>query len=293
MARVRILSGSEPTTLIEKNITANGTYNASADDADGYSSVNVNVVPILTTKTITENGTYSAHSEPGAPDGYSTVTVDVPTGPDINNKYFRFVSTKANRTQGTEIYTCKVPGKYLAIDIDIIGESNTGHSTIATISSTGTISDYAEQYTTYGSNNNRDCTIRIAIIDLALNDTVTFSNSTSSNYASRLHALIPTDIIGVDANWIDTIIDSARDNSINKSGSTKSLIICAQSSGVNNSSGNPTITNPVNIDTIIDIFSPGLSANIGFTSDNWSCTMNTDSTTNYVSKIYAIFDISR
>ena len=30
-------------TLIAKNITANGTYNASSDDADGYSAVNVNV----------------------------------------------------------------------------------------------------------------------------------------------------------------------------------------------------------------------------------------------------------
>lgn len=80
MAKVRILSGSEPATLIEKNITANGTYNASADNADGYSSVNVNVSPILISKTITENGTYTAHSEPGEPDGYSAVSVNVPTG---------------------------------------------------------------------------------------------------------------------------------------------------------------------------------------------------------------------
>lgn len=80
MAKVRILSGSEPATLIEKNITANGTYNASADDADGYSSVNVNVSPILISKTITENGTYTASSEPGTPDGYSQVVVNVPTG---------------------------------------------------------------------------------------------------------------------------------------------------------------------------------------------------------------------
>lgn len=80
MAKVRILSGSEPATLIEKNITANGTYNASADNADGYSSVNVNVSPLLISKTITENGTYTAHSEPGAPDGYGTVTVNVPAG---------------------------------------------------------------------------------------------------------------------------------------------------------------------------------------------------------------------
>lgn len=34
--------GSTP-TLISKNISANGTYNASDDNADGYSSVNVNV----------------------------------------------------------------------------------------------------------------------------------------------------------------------------------------------------------------------------------------------------------
>ena len=34
---------SQAPTLIAKNITANGTYNASSDNADGYSSVNVNV----------------------------------------------------------------------------------------------------------------------------------------------------------------------------------------------------------------------------------------------------------
>ena len=37
-----IQTGSTP-TLITKNITANGTYNASSDNADGYSSVTVNV----------------------------------------------------------------------------------------------------------------------------------------------------------------------------------------------------------------------------------------------------------
>lgn len=30
-------------TLTTKNITSNGTYNASSDNADGYSSVTVNV----------------------------------------------------------------------------------------------------------------------------------------------------------------------------------------------------------------------------------------------------------
>ena len=37
------VSGDETVTLITKTITANGTYNASSDNADGYSSVTVNV----------------------------------------------------------------------------------------------------------------------------------------------------------------------------------------------------------------------------------------------------------
>lgn len=75
MAKVRILSGAELATLIEKNITANGTYNASADDADGYSSVNVNVQPNLYNPgTITENGTYTV---PAGYDGFASFTVNV------------------------------------------------------------------------------------------------------------------------------------------------------------------------------------------------------------------------
>lgn len=62
--------------LTTKSITANGSYAASSDNADGYSSVNVNVAPNVTTKTITQNGTYNASSDNA--DGYSSVTVAVP-----------------------------------------------------------------------------------------------------------------------------------------------------------------------------------------------------------------------
>ena len=64
--------------LITKTITENDTYNASDDNADGYSSVTVNVpsvTPTLIEKSITENGIYDAEDE-GA-DGYSIVEVDV------------------------------------------------------------------------------------------------------------------------------------------------------------------------------------------------------------------------
>lgn len=47
-------------TLITKSITQNGTYNALSDNADGYSSVTVNVPnPSSGTLSITENGTYN------------------------------------------------------------------------------------------------------------------------------------------------------------------------------------------------------------------------------------------
>lgn len=44
--------------LIEKTITANGTYNAGADNADGYSSVTVNVpgVPVTFLKSVKSEG---------------------------------------------------------------------------------------------------------------------------------------------------------------------------------------------------------------------------------------------
>lgn len=65
-------------TLIEKSVSVNGTYNAIDDEADGYSSVTVDVpaiVPTLIEKSITDNGTYLASSD--SADGYSKVTVDV------------------------------------------------------------------------------------------------------------------------------------------------------------------------------------------------------------------------
>jgi len=65
--------GAKAPTLITKNITANGTYNASSDNADGYNQVSVNIP--LKTKNITANGTFNASSDNAA--GYSQVSVNV------------------------------------------------------------------------------------------------------------------------------------------------------------------------------------------------------------------------
>lgn len=64
--------------IVSKSITANGTYNASSDNADGYNPVTVNVPgPTILSKNITANGTYNASSD--SADGYDPVTVNVPS----------------------------------------------------------------------------------------------------------------------------------------------------------------------------------------------------------------------
>lgn len=74
------LGGGSP-TLITKNITQNGTYNASSDNADGYSSVTVNVsggggasVTFTPVKVFDETG-IGASSWTDT-DGLTTMTVD-------------------------------------------------------------------------------------------------------------------------------------------------------------------------------------------------------------------------
>ena len=67
----------EHATIVSKNIVANGTYNASSDSADGYNPVTVAVPEkVIVSKNITANGTYNASSD--SADGYDPVTVAVP-----------------------------------------------------------------------------------------------------------------------------------------------------------------------------------------------------------------------
>lgn len=64
-------------TIVSKSITANGTYNASADSADGFDPVTVNVPQkVIVSKAITENGTYNASAD--SADGFDPVVVNVP-----------------------------------------------------------------------------------------------------------------------------------------------------------------------------------------------------------------------
>lgn len=74
--------GDEP-TLITKNITANGTYNASADNADGYSSVNVQIPSRIITGTFTgaasDEGSAIDISIPYTGNGYPVAGIFYPS----------------------------------------------------------------------------------------------------------------------------------------------------------------------------------------------------------------------
>ena len=66
--------GGGEATLINKNISSNGTYNASSDNADGYKKVVVNVPnPSTGSLSITSNNTYDVTN-------YASAVVNVPTG---------------------------------------------------------------------------------------------------------------------------------------------------------------------------------------------------------------------
>lgn len=92
--------GGESATLITKEITANGTYSAEDDDADGYSSVTVNVSSSAAsswTKIAEETYTFSTSST-----GYTTVgTLQTGnTGIWTSGKilYVRIMDTNGKRT---------------------------------------------------------------------------------------------------------------------------------------------------------------------------------------------------
>lgn len=77
-------AGDAQAVLGIKSITANGTYSASSDDLDGYSSVTVNVpsgTPTLQSKTVTPTTSQQSVTPDTGYDGLSSVTVNaMPSG---------------------------------------------------------------------------------------------------------------------------------------------------------------------------------------------------------------------
>lgn len=90
-----------PLVLTTKSITSNGTYSAEDDDADGYSEVTVNVPsgqPSLQTKTVTPTTSQQSITPDSGYDGLSSVTVNA-----IPSQYIVPSGTKEITANGTGI----------------------------------------------------------------------------------------------------------------------------------------------------------------------------------------------
>lgn len=134
------ISGGGSTPVINSlSVTENGTYTAPSG-VDGYSPVTVNVPsssPSLGTKSITENGTYNASSD--SLDGYSQVTVNVSGSSPSGTK-----SITANGT-GIDVAAyayadVAVPNTYAAGDEGkVVSNGSLVAQTSDTVTSNGTV----------------------------------------------------------------------------------------------------------------------------------------------------------
>ena len=95
---VKVEKVSGGATLITKSISANGTYNASSDNADGYSSVtvsvNANYVHGTFTPASSEKGSVKTITIPYTGTGYPVAMVIYPTDGAFNSESDIYASTK-------------------------------------------------------------------------------------------------------------------------------------------------------------------------------------------------------
>lgn len=108
-------------TLATKSITQNGTYNASQDNADGYSSVTVNVSggggAVVQPLSVTQNGTYNP---PSGVDGYAPVTVNVSGGGGSIVKIMEQGQVSTTSAYATAYYDSGVdPTQYDILKVDL------------------------------------------------------------------------------------------------------------------------------------------------------------------------------
>lgn len=166
--------------IISKSITANGTYNASSDSADGYNPVTVNVPEsVIVSKSITANGTYNASSD--SADGYNPVTVSVPAYYcDYIGKY----SAKATGGSNYTIFTAPTAGTYDIYVILMNGEASTYDLNISGKVNNEELVKVFNLHHDYISSgdNRRNYRICKYSVTLSQNDSVVITPSNVNNY---------------------------------------------------------------------------------------------------------------
>ena len=140
------------TTLTTKNITSNGTYNASSDSADGYSSVTVNVptgTPTIQSLTVAPSTTQQTFNASGV-DGYKPVTVAAVTQTNLTAENIKNGTTVTISNGTSNIYS--VTGTYSggsSKNVQVLQSTNRTNSSSLTkvlgdltVSKTGTYDIY-------------------------------------------------------------------------------------------------------------------------------------------------------
>lgn len=117
-------------TLTTKSITQNGTYNASQDNADGYSSVTVAVPGGATIEPleVTQNGTFNP---PSGVDGYAPVTVNVSGGSVLPSGYRQKQYLEASGTQYIDTGIKAQGGYYAEVEFEFSSSETGWHAIIS------------------------------------------------------------------------------------------------------------------------------------------------------------------
>lgn len=248
----------------------------------------------LTTKNITTNGIYNASSDNA--DGYSSVTVNVNVKSNRLVVYNKFNSA----TYAQFVYTAEEDCTMIAFNALVNNVANNYAASEAAISTTGTIisSDtISDDYDSQSKVRNQDTVCKI--ISLSEGDTVTFSNTIPANMIDALHIGIIVDFNINAFNHIEHIVKA--DNSVSTgtitipSDGIYLLISCVMAG--NNNIGNYTITHPNNETVLFESIANDalvIRANptIFTASANDSISYNFATFTSYVSKGYYLYKLT-